>query len=52
MKHYTRILLLAAVTLAPVFATGCVYSPAHHNHAAAWVPGHWAGGVWIRGHWR
>lgn len=54
MKRYAKMLLLAAVALAPLFATGCVYYPArpYRAHAAVWVPGYWTGGVFIRGHWR
>ncbi|MEO8802714.1 MAG: hypothetical protein ABI304_12065 [Rudaea sp.] len=52
MKRYANVLLLAVVVLTPLFATGCVYSPARHYRATGWAPGHWAGGVWIRGHWR
>ena len=52
MKRHARILLLIAVALAPLFATGCVYYPARPYRAAVWTPGHWTGGVWIRGHWR
>lgn len=55
MKRYAKVLLFAAVALAPLFATGCVYYPARPYRAAVWVPGHWGGAygnVWIGGHWR
>ena len=55
MKRYAKMLLLIAVALAPLFATGCVYYPARPYRAAVWVPGYWGGpyaNVWIRGHWR
>jgi len=52
MKRCAKVLLLAVVALAPVFASGCVYYPARPYRAAVWVPGHWGGNVWIRGRWR
>jgi len=52
MKRYARMLLLATVAMAPLFASGCVYYPARPYRAAVWAPGHWTGGVWVRGHWR
>jgi hypothetical protein len=57
MKRYAKMLLLIAVALAPLFATGCVYYPARVYPArvypaTVWVPGYWVGGVWVRGRWR
>jgi hypothetical protein len=52
MKRCAKILMLIAVAAAPLFASGCVYTPARPYRAAVWVPAHWAGGVWVRGHWR
>ncbi len=46
------IMLMLAITVAPV--AGCVVAPAYpaHPYAARWVPGHYnAYGVWIRGHY-
>jgi len=52
MKRFAKILLAACVLTGSLFATGCVYYPAHPYHGDAWVPGHWAGDIWVRGHWR
>lgn len=56
MKRYAKTLLCAAIAIAPLFASGCVYEPYHrHYDGAVWVPGHWGGyhgDVWIAGHWR
>jgi len=58
MQRLIKTLLLSAVLLAPLFATGCVYYPArpYRPYAeAVWVPAHWAGphgDVWVGGHWR
>ncbi|MBS0569779.1 MAG: hypothetical protein JSS28_04180 [Proteobacteria bacterium] len=58
MKRHARMLLLIAVAMTPLFATGCVYYPARvyparvYYPAAVWVPAHWSGSVWVGGRWR
>jgi hypothetical protein len=52
MKRVAKVLIVAMVAMAPLFATGCVYVPARPYAGAVWVPGHVVGDVWVRGHWR
>ncbi len=58
MKRYAKVLMLTAVMIAPLFASGCVVAPAYPGPCLlwhAWVPGHWGGyygNGWVPGHWR
>ena len=55
MKRFAKALMIVAVLIGPLFASGCVVVPGRAYHAGVWVPGYWGGPyahVWIRGHWR